>query len=452
MPQKKKTANKKTNKKSHKKQHSKQKQNIILQSIPNYSSEQVSGHQNNKNNIQYAPVMQQESRTDNLVGDLVSKLINKIETDGSQQTQQYSQAIQPINNDNSNSNSNSGQTSGNTQTITNNIYPNSGQAAADTPDLKKTAIETTGSAIAQASGLTAAEAGGIGAGVTAGIGGLIAARNKIGSGIMGAISGIKKGITRAPKSGGSLTNSRLLREHDEVIRGTKPGTYAEIPSAPPSPKIPPANFDKVLSQAKKSEDARTSLTPIMETAGGTGMRTPQRTLDVGTAAAQTRARLSGEKSRTSLDRVLTPQASAPKGSPKATVTAPPWLRPGSSIQISSPPQPQQLDNRFSVWSMPDTPRPARTSGIQTHEGVQTREIRRQTGEPHVQMGTQTEKRPRGRPRTQPETQFSARSPPEPGPSRPRGRPRATMLSQAETPTPARQSVARNVTKSGARSK
>ena len=438
MPQKKKTANKKTNKKSHKKQHSTQKQNIIFQSIPNYSSEQVSGHQNNKNNIQYAPVMQQESRTDNLVGDLVSKLINKIETDGSQQTQQYSQAIQPINNDNSNSNSNSGQTSGNTQTITNNIYPNSGQAAADTPDLKKTAIETTGSAIAQASGLTAAEAGGIGAGVTAGIGGLIAARNKIGSGIMGAISGIKKGITRAPKSGGSLTNSRLLREHDEVIRGTKPGTYAEIPSAPPSPKIPPANFDKVLSQAKKSEDARTSLTPIMETAGGTGMRTPQRTLDVGTAAAQTRSRLSEEKVRRSFDGLLKPQES-----PK-----PYTVNKGGSVLISSPPQPQQLNFRESIWSMPDTPRPARTSGIQTHEGVQTREIRRQTGEPHVQMGTQTEKRPRGRPRTQPETQFSARSPPEPGPSRPRGRPRATMLSQAETPIPVRQSVARNVTKSG----
>ena len=82
MPQKKKTANKKTNKKSHKK-HSTQKQNIIFQSIPNYSSEQVSGHQNNKNNIQYAPAMQQESRTDNLVGGLVSKLMSKIETDGS---------------------------------------------------------------------------------------------------------------------------------------------------------------------------------------------------------------------------------------------------------------------------------------------------------------------------------------------------------------------------------
>jgi hypothetical protein len=40
----------------------------------------------------------------------------------------------------------------------------------------------------------------------------------------------------------------------------------------------------------------------METAGGTGMRTPQRTsLDVGTAAAQTRTRFSEEKVRRSFD-------------------------------------------------------------------------------------------------------------------------------------------------------
>jgi hypothetical protein len=75
MPQKKKE--KKTNKKSHKKKHLTQKQNIIFQSIPNHSSNQFTGHQNNKSNIQYAPAMQQESRTDNLVGDLVGRLIIK---------------------------------------------------------------------------------------------------------------------------------------------------------------------------------------------------------------------------------------------------------------------------------------------------------------------------------------------------------------------------------------
>ena len=46
MPQKKK--GKKTNKKTHIKKHLTQKQNIIFQSIPNYSSGQFTGHQNNK--------------------------------------------------------------------------------------------------------------------------------------------------------------------------------------------------------------------------------------------------------------------------------------------------------------------------------------------------------------------------------------------------------------------
>jgi len=168
MPQKKKE--KKTNKKTHRKKHLTQKQNIIFQSIPNYSSGQFTGHQNNKNNIQYAPVMQQESRTDNLVGDLVSRLIGKIETDGNKQTQQYTQEIQPVSNTNTNSgsndNTNSGNTSGNTQTV--NVYPSSGQptTTTDTPDPKKTAIETAaGTALSAATGYSAAETGGIAGGV-----------------------------------------------------------------------------------------------------------------------------------------------------------------------------------------------------------------------------------------------------------------------------------------------
>ena len=99
MPQKKKE--KKTNKKSHKKKHLNQNnKTIIYQSIPNYSSGQFTGHQNNKTNIQYGPAAQQESRTDNLVGDLVGRLIGKIESDGTKQTQEYTKEIQPINNTN----------------------------------------------------------------------------------------------------------------------------------------------------------------------------------------------------------------------------------------------------------------------------------------------------------------------------------------------------------------
>ena len=97
MPQKKKTNNKKTNKKKHLNHN---KQTIVYQSIPNYSSGQSSGHQINKDHVQFAPSVQQQTRTDNLVGDLVGKLISKIETDGNKQTQEYTKEIQPINNNN----------------------------------------------------------------------------------------------------------------------------------------------------------------------------------------------------------------------------------------------------------------------------------------------------------------------------------------------------------------
>ena len=65
------------------------KKNIIYQTIPNYSSDQNTGHQYNKNKVQFAPVVQQESRTDNLVGDLIGKLMDKIDNNENQQTQQY---------------------------------------------------------------------------------------------------------------------------------------------------------------------------------------------------------------------------------------------------------------------------------------------------------------------------------------------------------------------------
>ena len=99
MPQKKK---KTTNKKPRKRTQTKKliKQTIIQQAIPNYSADQFSGHQINKRQVHFGPAMQQESRTDNLVGDLVGRLISKIENDGNKQTQEYSKEIQPINNTN----------------------------------------------------------------------------------------------------------------------------------------------------------------------------------------------------------------------------------------------------------------------------------------------------------------------------------------------------------------
>ena len=72
MPQKKKTANKKTNRKSNKK-HLTQKQSIIFQSIPNYASGQMGGHQYNKDHVQFAQPATPQTHTDNIVGELVGK-------------------------------------------------------------------------------------------------------------------------------------------------------------------------------------------------------------------------------------------------------------------------------------------------------------------------------------------------------------------------------------------
>ena len=100
MPQKKKQKKEKkprTNKKSHTKQVVKT--TIIQQAIPNYSSSQVAGHQYNKDHVQFAAQTQQ-THTDNIVGELVGRLMNKIENNENKEVHQYSKEVQPINNAN----------------------------------------------------------------------------------------------------------------------------------------------------------------------------------------------------------------------------------------------------------------------------------------------------------------------------------------------------------------
>jgi hypothetical protein len=298
MPQKK--EKKKTNKKSHKKIQLKQNQNIIYQSIPNYSADQFSGHQYNKRQVHFSPAMQQESRTDNLVGDLIGKLITKIETDGNKQTQQYTQEIQPVSNTNSNSgsndNTNSGNTSGNTQTV--NVYPSSGQTTTDVSDSKKSVVETAaGTAITAATGLSAAEtagiAGGVGGGVLA-LGGMFTARKKIGQAIKSAFGG--------KKLGGNATTSRLVRSEDEYVRGTRPGVNTDLqtgskvkgsksgPYTNLSSNLDPlhedfykesmaetrAKLEKIREQAKQSEQKRQLSTQTLSTQT-TPIPTPRQT-------------------------------------------------------------------------------------------------------------------------------------------------------------------------------
>jgi hypothetical protein len=63
----------------------------LFAAIPYFGSEQSSGYQYIKHHVPFLNHQQQQlARIDNLVGDLVSRLITKIENDGTQQTQQYS--------------------------------------------------------------------------------------------------------------------------------------------------------------------------------------------------------------------------------------------------------------------------------------------------------------------------------------------------------------------------
>jgi len=234
MPQKKKE--KKTNKKGHKKKHlNPNKQNIIYQSIPNYSSGQFTGHQNNKTNIQYGPAAQQESRTDNLLGDLVGKLISKIETDGNKQAQEYSKEIQPINNNNN----------GNNSVV--NIYDDGAKKEDkkpdETPESKaETVINNYGRSAAEDFGIQTA------AGVTGllGVGALGVAYNsdaaskaklklkKVGGGILGAVTSVGAAINnnvlkRGTKLGGDKTTTNLIKEEGKQFeKKGKAGTYARL--------------------------------------------------------------------------------------------------------------------------------------------------------------------------------------------------------------------------------
>jgi len=274
MPQKKK--GKKTNKKTHRKKHLTQKQNIIFQSIPNYSSGQFTGHQNNKNNIQYAPVMQQETRTDNLVGDLVGRLISKIETDGNKQTQQYTQDIQPTNNNNNENNN------------VVNIYNDGTKKEDKNPDA--TTEPKEGRSAAEDFGIQTASA------VTGllGVGALGVAYNsdaaskaklklkKVGGGILGAVTSAGAAINnnilkRGTKLGGDKPTTNLIKEEGKLFeKKGKAGTYARLED-----EMNPlqADFDKHINQPST---AKQSLKPLPQKQSIEPKTLPQKPADTPT--------------------------------------------------------------------------------------------------------------------------------------------------------------------------
>lgn len=256
MTQKKKTAHKKTHKKSHSNKYNAK---IIYQTMPNYSSSQLKGHQNN-NNVQFGPQPQQESRTDNLVGDLISKLVGKIENDGNKQTQEYTKEIQPINNNNNVNiyNNVPGTTTTETKTET-----NTGESIADAV---ANGIKSTSRSAGEEIGIATAA----GAASLIGVGALGVAYNsdtatkaklklkKVGGGILGAVtsgagaigSAINNNILkRGTKLGGDKTTTNLIKEEGKLYeKGGKKGTYARLED-----EINPlqADFDKHIREPTK---------------------------------------------------------------------------------------------------------------------------------------------------------------------------------------------------------
>ena len=452
MPKKKKTGNKKTNNKKHL---DKTKKNIVYETIPNYSSSQIAGHQNN-NNVQFGPQPQQLSRTDNLVGDLIGKLITKIETDGNQQTQQYSREIQPINNNNNINIQNSAPA---TTTVTTDSSGSSGSSGSSSGSSDTAASKITNTVtekvVESSAGLIAgsvvAGVGGLG-----GLGGLIYNRKKIGEGIKNLFS------RNGNKLGGKAQTSRLKEDLQPIME-----TTAAQPKTKP-PKLPKGYHEQVPTNPEMTPaEPVTLFSRRIEEAGGTGMRTPIRSLSRSSSSSSNyksgAINLADEfGSSTPSQNIIT------RSEPKSTVikrtdlikqqlesvfgqsSARKSLNSEERKFVENTLKRQNLDPSNLSPVNPDIINRARTSAVQRHDGVLTRNRRAQLMEPHTQLENR-----RGRKKSQLEiqTQFSTRNtnPFSASEGSSSERPivrqvRSTMLSQADTPVPirTRKSVTRNI--------
>ena len=407
MPQKK--EKKKTNKKSHKKKHLNQtNQNIIFQSIPNYSSSQAAGHQYNKNKVYFGPAMQQESRTDNLVGDLVGKLINKIESDKTQQTQDYSKEIQPINNSNSNS--------GNNSVV--NIYSDGTKNEDKKPDKKpdEKASQTTeaGESLSDAvsSGMRSAARStteefflSAGAGL-ASIGGAALStagwRNR---------KSIRNSISSFPTNAKNRLSS--ISERFKNPRAYSQFEDALSPSVTGSPVASAAGARAASVTGSRRPSNASSQGPMAILSESVGI-SPARTRTASAARPRSNSASSENYADVFIPENLGEQFSnvrtpAPRRSGLNTIQRGFLKRnlrnQGLDTANRSPINQDILRGGFSSSSprrsviisqnqSSDSITRARTSGIQQHDGVSTRSIRAETGEPHaqLQMGTPTRKK------------------------------------------------------------
>jgi hypothetical protein len=245
--------------------------------------------------------------------------MTKIENDGTQQTQQYSKEVQPINNDNSNTNS--GQTSGNIQTITNNIYPNSGQATTKThisdSEVKSTVDTVAGTAISAATGLGAGETAGIAAGVTTvilALGGGIFNRKKLNQAFKNTFSG--------KKSGGKATSSRLLQEEGNYVRGTNPGVITDLHTAPKVKGTKAGKYDTLTEESNPLQaDFEMRTKDSTQTKADKIRQLTQEKLD----RIREQAKLNEQKR----------SSTTPKPSPRATAAAKPQATPKPSLEATA---------------------------------------------------------------------------------------------------------------------
>jgi hypothetical protein len=423
MPQKKKT-NKKTNKKTHKK-HLTQKQNIIFQSIPNYASGQTTGHQYNKDHVQFVPQQAQQSHTDNIVGELVGRLMNKIENNENKEVQQYTKEVQPINNNN---NVNVYNNVPGTTTI--DKKPDETPSSDSKPDSKipdsisngvKSAARSVGEdfAIQAGAGLASIVTAALG---TAGIRNRKAIRNSISNFPSNARNSL--GTIRERFRGSSA-----YRPQVDVVPSVT-GT----PSASVAGSRRPSNASnhgpmEILSESIGMSPARAARPPRAASASPRDSEVFIRETE-SAVARRNRPRSDSISSNYNTGDVTehfsnarTPAARKPPlNSEERSFVERTLKKNNIDPNHLSPINQDILRGRFSSSSprrpaviISQPPQTSRLSGIQQHDGVSTRSIRAETGESHAQLQTPA----RGRPRIRP---FG----PQPQPNR-RGRPSNSEL-------------------------
>ena len=453
MPQKK----KKTNKKTHKKKHLTQNQNIIYQTIPNYSADQFSGHQINKRQVHFGPAMQQESRTDNLVGDLVGRLISKIENDGNKQTQEYSKEIQPINNTNQPVNNNNVNIYNNVPGTTTTDKKTDGTPSSDSkpeskiPDAISSGVRSAARSVGEDFALQA------GAGLASIVGASLTTagwrnRKAIRTSISNFPSNAKNRLSSISER---FRNPRAYQAQVDVVPDVTGSPAASVAgSRRPSNASSQGPMD-ILSESVGISPARAARPPRAASAS-------PRDSDVFIAETESVARRNRQRSDSISSNYNTGNVTENFGPPRTPAPRTPALNSeqrgflertlrnqGLDPNHLSPIRQDVLRGGFSSSPRPaviisqnpqtsrlsETLRSGRPSGVQQHDGVSTRSIRAETGEPHTQLQTPARGRPRIRP-FGPQTQPNRRG-------RPSNAQLAARAQEQQVQTPSR-GVTRNM--------